>query len=135
MFLEFDRNKNHRIADRNRKTGKDVLGLSDDTLRKLSALLWHNGNDNCRSSDYGVKINDAKSSSDQPEAAQLKEANADNANNNKEDLKHCIVEIYEQKDNATEFNVPKNSVSLKADVSQNNKKEADAEILHQGNNC
>ena len=135
MFLEFDRNKNHRIADRNRKTGKDVLGLSDDTLRKLSALLWHNGNDNCRSSDYGVKINDAKSSSDQPEAAQLKEANVDNANNNKEDLKHCIVEIYEQKDNATEFNVPKNSVSSKADVSQKNKKEANAEILHQGMNC
>ena len=98
-------------------------------------MLWHNGNDNCRSSDYGVKINDAKSSSDQPEAAQLKEGIVDNANNNKEDLKHCIVEIYEEKDNATEFNVPKNSVSSKADVSQKNKEEANAEILHQGMNC
>ena len=81
VFLLFDRNKNTRVAERNRKSGKDALGLSDDTLRKLSALLWYNGNDNCGSSDYGVKTNDARSSSDQHENVHLKEANADNINN------------------------------------------------------
>ena len=81
------------------------MGLSDDTIRKLSALLWYSGNDNCGSTDYGVKTNDARSSSDQQETAQLKETNIDNKNNNKENLKHCIVEMYEQKEKTDASNI------------------------------
>ena len=132
LFLLFDRNRNTRVAERNRKSGKDALGLSDDTLRKLSALLWYNGNDNCGSSDYGVKTNDARSSSDQHENVHLKEANADNINNNKEDLKHCIVEMYEQKDNMTAVKSQENLETLNEETTQNSRNEANIEILHQG---
>ena len=105
------------------------MGLSDDTIRKLSALLWYNGNDNCGSTDYGVKTNDARSSSDHQETAQLKETNNDNKNNNKEDLKHCIVEMYEQKEIIDESNIRKNSDE---ETSKRTDEEANVEILHLG---
>ena len=131
-FTFFGRNRNTRVAERNRKSGRDTLGLSDDTLRKLSALLWYNGNDNCGSSDYGVKTNDARSSSDQQEKVHLKDANADNTNNNKEDLKHCIVEMYEQKDNMAAGNTQENLEILNEETTENTRNEANIEILHQG---
>ena len=75
--------------DRNRKQG---LGLSEDTVRKLSELLWNSGTDSCSTNDCGVKSNEANSFN----SLQQKNPMTDEDNKNtcsKNDHEDCMMEI------------------------------------------
>ena len=115
--------------ERNRKCGKEGLGLSEETVRKLSALLWYNGNDNGDSTDCGVTAEEEKLSNDHQQKIPIKDQDKENTNNN-DDLKHCIVEI---DDNILETNEKKENGNTKNDDNpQHTGNEVHVEVLHHG---
>ena len=60
-------------AERKRKSGKEDLNLSDDTVRKLSALLWYNPTSNANKTNVGVKIDGVDAISDQKKELSLRD--------------------------------------------------------------
>ena len=80
-------------AERKRKSGKEDLHLSDDTVRKLSALLWYNPTSNANKTNVGVKVDGVDAIADQKKTDTVKEQDHVNENNNNNNLKHCVVEM------------------------------------------
>ena len=130
--------KSLRRNERKRKDGRDNLALSDDTARKLSALLWYNGNDKCASTDSGIKTDDSKTSKLLQQKVLTKDDDNENSNNNNNNngLKHCIVEItedhLEMKNVGNDEKGEKIRRSNDDDTPKKQPNEVRVEILHHG---
>ena len=130
--------KSLRRNERKRKDGRDNLALSDDTARKLSALLWYNGNDKCcTSTDSGIKTDDSKTSKLLQQKTLTKDDDHENSNNNNNNgLKHCIVEItedhLEMKNVGNDEKGEKIRRSNDDDTPKKQPNEVRVEILHHG---
>ena len=116
-------------AERKRKSGKEDLNLSDDTVRKLSALLWYNPTSNANKTNVGVKIDGVDAISDQKKAQDQDEKEQDHGNeNNNNTLKHCVVEM-ETSNDAYE------NKTVTVGFSESNPNEVRVEVLHHGKFC
>ena len=113
-------------AERKRKSGKEDLNLSDDTVRKLSALLWYNPTSNANKTNVGVKIDGVDAISDQKKAQDQDEKEQDQRNeSNNNTLKHCVVEMGTSNDGYE-------NQTVTVGFSELNPNEVRVEVLHHG---
>ena len=116
-------------AERKRKSGKEDLNLSDDTVRKLSALLWYNPTSNANKTNVGVKIDGVDAISDQKKAQDQDEKEQDQRNeSNNNTLKHCVVEMGTSNDGYE-------NQTVTVGFSESNPNEVRVEVLHHGKFC
>ena len=129
-FQSFHRAKSLLKAERKRKSGKEDLHLSDDTVRKLSALLWYNPTSNANKTNVGVKIDGVGDAiGDQKKTDTVKEQDhGSENNNNNNNLKHCVVEM-ETSNDAYE------NKTVTVGFSESNPNEVRVEVLHHGKFC
>ena len=131
--LCFNINRQNSIqgAERNRKSGKEGLGLSENTIRKLSALLWYKENGSNVSNDCDVKAEESKSSNDNQQKDPMNDGDNKSPDNNN-DPKISAVGL---KDNYTETNEKNEKDKMKSinnDKPQHKETEVHVQILHHG---
>ena len=132
LFCNFSKKKSKSFC-RPARTRKEGLELSENTVRKLSALLWNNGNVTCSATDCGVKTDEANSSNELQQKNPIKDEDNENMYNNN-DLKHCIVEIngnYQEKNNDLNDKERQNKDTI-PNKSESKLTDVQVEILHQG---
>ena len=118
--------------ERNRKQGLD---LSEDTVRKLSALLWNNETNSCSTNDCGVKSNEASSFDN----LQQKIPTTDEDHKNtacRNGRKDCIMEIngnHCETNNVCSIVEEQNKGFAEKSVLKQN--EMHVEVLHHGRYC
>ena len=127
-FQSFRRAKSLLKAERKRKSGKEDLHLSDDTVRKLSALLWYNPTSNANKTNVGVKVDGVDAIADQKKTDTVKEQDHVNENNNNNNLKHCVVEMETSNDGYE-------NKTVTVGFSESNPNEVRVEVLHHGKFC